>query len=180
MTRTISLLGIVDENWATANCGCPLFPGHPIYRVVAQLAQTDAVLIDQYFWPAFPMEIGSDGYIEIIKRPSANEWATGHRVYNTFGQMVKDHRDDPHGSDTPKNVWIIGSDRVCLEAIECAAVSRIRLVHIHQAVPEADRYFPKFSLNEWELVSDRDVLVTENERVTRKHASFIDQIWKRI
>lgn len=98
---------------------------------------------------------------------------TTDRDYAKEGAVVVHSMDEAlEKARSKKDVFIIGGGEIFKLALPIA--DKIELTRIHATFPDADTFFPKFSKEEWKLISE------EKHKKDEKHNySFTFETWVR-
>ncbi len=98
---------------------------------------------------------------------------TENRSYGKTGAVVVYSMEEAlRKAESKKDVYIIGGGEIYSLALEHA--DKMELTRVHGSFPEADTFFPEFSKDEWELVSEN-----RNEKDDRHKYAFTYETWVR-
>jgi dihydrofolate reductase len=84
----------------------------------------------------------------ILTRNKKYETPKGTFVYNSFEKVINSYKNL---NDEETELFVIGGANLYSQALHYA--DRIYLTIVENTFPEADTFFPKFSLNEWKVIS---------------------------
>jgi dihydrofolate reductase len=84
----------------------------------------------------------------ILTRNKKYKAPFGTFVYHSIDEVIQHYKNQ---NNNESELWIIGGSEVYNQALPYA--DRLYLTIIQHTFPEADTYFPKFSLNVWKPVS---------------------------
>lgn len=122
-----------------------------------------------------PIIMGRKSF-DVIKEPlpnSLNIVTTRQKSYNGNGAIVVNTLEDAIKAAQPaKVIYIIGGGEVFKEAIKLA--DKMELTSIDATFPDAEAFFPKFSEDEWKLISSK-----KHEQDEQHAYSFVYQTWIR-
>src|SRR5690554_2868543 len=98
---------------------------------------------------------------------------TQNKSYGKTGAVVVYSMEEAlRKAESKKDVFIIGGGEIYSLGLDLA--DKIELTLVHGSFPEADTFFPKFSEDEWELVSEK-----RNEKDDRHKYAFTYETWVR-
>lgn len=86
--------------------------------------------------------------------------------------VVRNMEEALEKAKSKKDVFIIGGGEIFKMGLKYA--DKIELTRIHATFPEADTFFPEFSKDEWELVSE-----VRHEKDDRHKYAFTYETWVR-
>lgn len=98
---------------------------------------------------------------------------TKNRKYGKEDAMVVYSMDEAlQKSKSKKDVYIIGGGIIFKKSLKIA--DKIELTRVHAKFPDADTFFPKFSKDEWELVSEE-----KNKKDEKHKYDYTYETWVR-
>lgn len=98
---------------------------------------------------------------------------TQNKTYGKTGAVVVYSMDEAlKKAESKKDIYIIGGGEIFKKGLGIA--DKIELTRVHGAFLDADTFFPEFSKDDWELVSE-----TKHEKDDRHNYAFTYETWVR-
>ena len=153
----------MGDNWELGRDGDLCWHISEDLKRFRQLTMGGAVIMGRATWDSLPKK-PLPGRLNIVltSRPSLDGAPEGVLTANSLDEAV--------ALAGKKEVFIIGGESVYRQAFPIA--DRLEITHIYEEDPDADKFFPEFTPDDWKLVDKSELMETE-DGITFGYESYI-------